>query len=109
MVDYNREVEEGRSATTAPVEKPKPVPSSHEAATMKNAVVMSVKASFTSPLARLTASKPTEAPPLFDFSLAHPSGLTALDMDVIRLTAQFTAVNGRDFLAGNKIPFILNN
>ena len=32
--------------------------------------------------------------------MGHPSGLTASDVDIIKLTAQYTAANGRDFLGG---------
>jgi splicing factor 3A subunit 1 len=59
-----------------------------------------MKATYSNPLARLASNKPTEPPPPLEFSIAHPSGLTAMDIDVLKLTAQFTAVNGRDFLAG---------
>lgn len=45
-------------------------------------------------------NKPTEAPHPFEFSLGQPAGLTALDIDVIKLTAQYTALNGREFLGG---------
>ncbi|CAM9098128.1 unnamed protein product [Discosporangium mesarthrocarpum] len=40
-----------------------------------------------------------QAPPPFEFSVGHPTGLTALDVDLIKLTAQFTAVGGRNFLS----------
>ncbi|CAM9135276.1 unnamed protein product, partial [Choristocarpus tenellus] len=40
-----------------------------------------------------------QAPPPFEFSVGHPMGLTALDVDIIKLTAQFTAVGGRNFLS----------
>lgn len=45
-------------------------------------------------------NKPTEAPPPFEFTLLHPSGLGSFDIDVIKISAQYTAVNGRDFLSG---------
>ena len=36
-----------------------------------------------------------------EFSVAQgqPAGLTTLDIDIIKLAAQYTAVNGREFLA----------
>ena len=34
------------------------------------------------------------------FTLVHPVGISALDVDVIKLTARYTAVSGRDFLSG---------
>ena len=40
------------------------------------------------------------APPAFEFSLMHPTGLSAMDMDIIKLTAQYTAVSGKVFLQG---------
>merc|ERR1719421_2134207 len=45
-------------------------------------------------------NKPTAAPPPYQFSLVHPTGLSAMDMDIIKMTAQYTAVSGRQFLAG---------
>lgn len=62
-------------------------------------VIATTKASFVSPIARLTSNNPHEPQPL-DFSIVHPSGISALDFDIMRLTAQYTAANGRDFLAG---------
>ena len=58
------------------------------------------KASIASPFARFALNKPTEAPPPFEFVLTHPHGLNALDIDIIKLTAQYTVVNGREFLGG---------
>ena len=97
-----REFEEGKVDETktaipsAPtVEKKEDVKSQVAAA-----VTTVVKASIMSPLARFASNKPLEAPPPFEFSLGHPTGLSALDIDIIKLTAQFTVVNGREFLAG---------
>lgn len=36
----------------------------------------------------------------YEFSLGTPLGVSMLDQDIIKLTAQYTAANGRDFLAG---------
>ena len=60
-----------------------------------------MKASITTPIARFAMNKPTEAPHEFEFCL-NPllSGVTPLDLDIIKLAAQYTAVNGREFLAG---------
>jgi splicing factor 3A subunit 1 len=60
----------------------------------------SKKASLTTPIARFAMNKPTEASHAFEFSLGHPSGLSAVDVDIIKLTAQYTSVNGREFLSG---------
>ncbi|CAM9217321.1 unnamed protein product, partial [Phaeothamnion confervicola] len=37
-------------------------------------------------------------PPPFEFSAGHPTGLTAQEVDLIKLTAQYTAAGGRAFL-----------
>jgi splicing factor 3A subunit 1 len=34
------------------------------------------------------------------YTLVLPDGITALDLDVIKLTAQFVARNGKSFLTG---------
>jgi splicing factor 3A subunit 1 len=44
--------------------------------------------------------KVTEAPPALEFLAGHPSGLNSLDTDIMKLAAQYTALNGRDFLSG---------
>ena len=38
--------------------------------------------------------------PHHEFSLVHPTGVSAMDVDIIKLTAQYTAVSGRQFLKG---------
>lgn len=68
--------------------------------TLQPSVSTTVKASIMNPIAQLAKVKPTEAPPAFEFIIAHPSGLTASDVDIIKLTAQYTAINGREFLTG---------
>lgn len=60
----------------------------------------SKKASLTTPIARFAMNKPKEASHPFEFSVGHPTGLTAVDVEIIKLTAQYTALNGRDFLGG---------
>jgi len=40
---------------------------------------------------------PKEAPPEFEF-VADPPSISALDLDIVKLTAQFVARNGRSFL-----------
>jgi len=64
-------------------------------------VATTVKASILNPIAQLAQTKPTEASPELEFSVAnsHPAGLTPFDVDAIKLAAQYTAVNGREFLA----------
>ena len=59
-----------------------------------------MKASITTPIARFAMNKPTEAPHELEFCLGHPSAVTALDIDIIKLAAQYTAINGREFLTG---------
>jgi splicing factor 3A subunit 1 len=63
-------------------------------------VQATMKASFTSPIARFAMNKPTEPPEQFEFTSGLPTGLSTLDVDVIKLTAQYTALNGREFLSG---------
>ena len=41
-----------------------------------------------------------EAPEKEQFTLPLPDGITAFDLDVVRLTAQFVARNGKSFLTG---------
>ena len=43
---------------------------------------------------------PTTEPPPFEFTVEHPTGLNALDVDIIKLTAQYTVANGKEFLLG---------
>lgn len=87
-----------------PQEQKKVQEDSREAVPPTKAAVVSSsmisKASIASPLARFAMNKPTEAPLPFEFTIHHPPGLSALDVDVIKLTAQFTVVNGREFLGG---------
>jgi splicing factor 3A subunit 1 len=91
-----REVEEGRAPLVVEnIAKPPPPPEASKAST----VIAATKESFVSPIARLTSNKPEE-PQLLEFSIVHPNGISALDFDIMRLTAQYTAANGRDFLAG---------
>ncbi|CAN0134833.1 unnamed protein product [Scytosiphon promiscuus] len=52
------------------------------------------------PIAKAVKNLDKNTPPrAFEFSVGHPTGLTALDVDLIKLTAQFTAVGGRNFLS----------
>ena len=70
-------------------------------AASKASVATAAKATILNPIAQLAQTKPTEAPPELEFIVAQsrPAGLTALDLDIIKLAAQYTAVNGREFLA----------
>lgn len=93
-----RDFEEGKVSTPAasngaPPPPPQPVASQQVETT-------AAKATFTNPLARFAMNKPKEAPPPFEFSLGHPSGLRPIDIDVMKITAQYTALNGREFLSG---------
>jgi splicing factor 3A subunit 1 len=62
-------------------------------------VSSNVKASIVNPVAMLAKNQPKEGPYSFEFSLNHPTGVSAVEIDIIKLTAQYTAVNGREFLA----------
>ncbi|KAL4540028.1 hypothetical protein Ndes2437B_g01636 [Nannochloris sp. 'desiccata'] len=48
----------------------------------------------------LPPSKPIETPEEEHYSAHVPEGMTILDVDVIKLTAQFVARNGKSFLTG---------
>jgi splicing factor 3A subunit 1 len=48
----------------------------------------------------LPPTKPLEAPEEEQYTVHIPEGLTALDLDVIKMTAQFVARNGKSFLTG---------
>jgi splicing factor 3A subunit 1 len=103
-----REFEEGKSATAstaATIKNTTDATSTAASAQQQQAasiqqVEATVKASFTSPIARFAMMKPTEPSEPFEFSVGVPPGLSSLDIDVIKLTAQYTALNGREFLSG---------
>ena len=99
-----RDFEEGKSTAT-PAAPNGTAPPAAPAAAIEKPVSQQVettaaKATFTTPLARFAMNKPKEAPPPFEFSLGHPSGLSTLDIDVMKISAQYTALNGREFLSG---------
>ena len=48
----------------------------------------------------LPPTKPVEPPAEEQYTVNVPEGLTVLDLDVIKLTAQFVARNGKTFLTG---------
>ncbi|PRW57503.1 putative splicing factor 3A subunit 1 isoform A [Chlorella sorokiniana] len=52
------------------------------------------------PKPALPPTKPLEAPEEEQYTVHIPEGLTVLDLDVIKLTAQFVARNGKSFLTG---------
>ena len=65
------------------------------------------KASLMSPITKFAMLKTPTSSHLeitsssnYEFSIGIPSGISMLDLDIIKLTAQYTAANGRDFLAG---------
>ena len=102
-----REIEEGRTntiAATAPTNAPpQPVKDASHESVERKTVTTTVKASLLHPIARIIQAKKESGgafkpPTPFEFSLGHPSGLLPVDSDVIKLTAQYTAVSGRDFL-----------
>ncbi len=62
-------------------------------------VVVESKASLITPLARLVNQSPESEPLPFEFTLTQPVNMSSQDLDVIRLTAQYTAANGKDFLS----------
>ncbi len=82
------------SIPAAPVKVPVVV-QSHTA----EKVTFAAQASLITPLARIAQTIVDEAPPPLEFTLVQPIGISNQDLDIIKLTAQYTAVNGRDFLA----------
>ena len=94
-------------STEAEQVAPAPAPTAVEQVAPKPAAAKSsvkAKASIVNPIAVaiLQLGKPEElaAPTPLEFSLGHPTGINAVDIDIIKLTAQYTAVNGREFLGG---------
>lgn len=78
---------------------PQPV-AAQKAEPKQTKVVASVaKAPLVNPVAKLATTPPTEAPAKLDFAIRHPTSVNAVSVDIIKLAAQFTAVNGRDFLS----------
>lgn len=66
----------------------------------RDTTVIEMKASITTPLLKAIQRRKEEPPTPLMYLLNHPEGLSACDIDVIKLTAQFTAIGGRSFLAG---------
>ncbi len=108
FVTNSREVEDalarGESITAA---KPAPVAAPVETKVSEDKlpaiappVSTTAKASLLNPIARIIQAKSTEPPTPFEFTIHTPTGLTPEDIDIIKLTAQYTAANGREFLAG---------
>lgn len=101
------EEQKSQPSTEAEQVAPAPAPTAVEQVAPKPAAAKSsvkAKASIVNPIAVaiLQLGKPEElaAPTPLEFSLGHPTGINAVDIDIIKLTAQYTAVNGREFLGG---------
>ena len=95
-----REFEEGAGAAPKPVPAPAaPAPPEPKEVAVPVTATVS-KASVQNPLSKFAMNKPSEAPPEFQFIMNHPSGISSVDVDVIKLTARYTAINGREFLSG---------
>lgn len=65
--------------------------------------VVQKKASLTAPIARALQGVDTLHPPkpvAEGGSIQHPTTISPLDSEIIKLTAQYTAASGRQFLAG---------
>jgi splicing factor 3A subunit 1 len=100
-----REFEEG-GPSAAPAPPPAPVErdiakeqAEAQAAGQKQSVT-EVRASLVSPIARFAMNRPEHPPAPFEYSIEQPSGFSAVDMDIIKITAQYSAANGREFLGG---------
>lgn len=99
-----RETEEAiaKGIDPATLIKPAPQPQAKpaEAPAQVKVIASSARAPLLNPIAMLAKAPPTAAPHALEFVVSHPSsGVSAVDIDVIKLTAQFTAVNGREFLS----------
>ena len=95
-----REVEEngGELKPDAPAAPPPPETTSVSAA----ATTVTKRATMATPVARaLQGVDASAAPPApLSSAPATPTSLGALDAEIIKLTAQYTAASGRQFLAG---------
>lgn len=72
------------------------------AAKAEAAAKAAAAATGTAVVAGTGAAKPTVlvAPKKEEYSVHIPAGITSLDLDIIKLTAQFVARNGKSFLTG---------
>eukprot|EP00605_Chrysophyceae_sp_TOSAG23-4_P001171 GSChrysophyteH1.ASY1.ANO1.1279.1 assembled CDS len=61
-------------------------------------IVVTKRPGIVNPLGHIAQSMPSKVPPEFKFLNAQPAGISAREIDCIKLTAQYTAVNGRSFL-----------
>jgi splicing factor 3A subunit 1 len=95
-----RDFEEGKTSATPAATNGAPPPPPLQPVASQQVETTAAKATFTNPLARFAMNKPKEAPSPFEFSSGHPSGLRTIDIDVMKITAQYTALNGREFLSG---------
>eukprot|EP01039_Chlorochromonas_danica_P008913 gene8913-9831_t len=80
-------------------EKVEPSKSVANTAPAKTVIASSAKAALVNPIAKYAKEAPNADPQPLEFIINHPNGTRAVDIDVIKLTAQYTAINGRDFLA----------
>lgn len=99
-----REFEEGAPKLVLPGEQKQEkqqekAADKQQAAVEEGKEVAASKASIKNPLAIFAKTKPEEPPPPYEYIFGQPVGLTPLDLDVLKLTAQYTAVNGREFLS----------
>jgi len=60
--------------------------------------VVVAKASTLSPIAQLARNKVIEKPPDYSFISACPPGTSAMQIEIIKLTAQFASIKGKNFL-----------
>ena len=74
-------------AVVAPVAEIKPEVAQP---TIAPPVSTTMKASLLNPIARIIKAKSSEPPVPFEFTIHTPTGLTPEDVDIIKLTAQYT-------------------
>lgn len=95
---YEFKIKECEENGGAPKPKPPPKPAEEPAAPEPTAAAAAaaaqgiVRKQKMNALAKALMSKPAAKPAGPVFKLVHPIGLSAVDMDVIKLAAQYTAV-----------------
>lgn len=103
-----REFEEGAPKLVIPgaqqtqdaaEKRQEPAVEKQQPAVEEGKAVAAAKASIKNPLAIFAKTKPEQPPQPYEFIFGQPVGLTPLGLDVLKLTAQYTAVNGREFLS----------
>ena len=89
----------GAAMPAAPTSTASAATPSTMSAEPSDGMTVSKRALLSSATARVS-KVPKGPPPKEEFLIYHPEYLSAMDSDIIKLTAQMTATNGRSFLQG---------